>query len=205
VLPEETSEDGAPPSWPALPDPSAGDPPGDAAASAPVEPSVAGSSAAPASAPPGSACAGRRESGSTYPWSSEATRTPRWTIPAGPTVPTVWPSATAAPFSTAIDPSWVSVTLYAPLRIAIALPLEGTVPANVTLPPAGARTEAPGGAAMSMPRCWPAAYGCARSKLNPCTTWPVTGQLHPDADGTTTSALTTSAHATLLRICSSVV
>ncbi|MEZ5101407.1 MAG: hypothetical protein R3C15_16730 [Thermoleophilia bacterium] len=38
-------------------------------------------------------------------------------------------------------------------------PPPGTVPANVTTPAIGARTPVPGGAPMSIPRCWPPAYG----------------------------------------------
>jgi hypothetical protein len=37
------------------------------------------------------------------------------------------------------------------------LPLVGTVPAKLILPPAGARTDVPKGAPMSTPRCCPPA------------------------------------------------
>jgi hypothetical protein len=37
------------------------------------------------------------------------------------------------------------------------VPLDGTDPANVTVPATGATTSAPASAAMSIPRCWPAA------------------------------------------------
>jgi hypothetical protein len=143
---------------------------------------------------------GRSVSGSTYPSSSAAIRTPRWTTPDAATVPTAWPSVTASPLWTPIDPSSVSVTLYEPLRIDTLNPLLGTVPAKVTLPDAGATTAVPGVAEISIPRCCPAAYGCASSNENASTTVPVTGQLQPPADGTTTSALRASAHAILLRM-----
>jgi hypothetical protein len=60
---------------------------------------------------------GSRLVGSTYPWSSLARRTPRWTYgtetsgsPLGPIVPTAPPSSTAAPAATVIEPRCVSVT-----------------------------------------------------------------------------------------------
>ncbi len=106
---------------------------------------------------------GRNESGSTYPFGSDATRMPRWTYgpstsasPVGPTVPTGEPSATVAPLPTEIEPRWTNVTAYAsPVRIVTVRPLDGTEPANVTVPPAAASTGAPGCAARSMPRCSP--------------------------------------------------
>jgi hypothetical protein len=61
------------------------------------------------------------------------------------------------------------------------LPPLGTVPANETMPPAGATTGAPTVAAMSMPRCWPAEYGCARSKWKGRKTWPSTGHVQARA------------------------
>src|SRR5581483_1197533 len=94
-------------------------------------------------------------------------------VPLGPTVPTPSPSPTLAPFETSIDPRWVSVTEY-PSAVAIVtdFPLEGTVPAKVTVPADGARTAVPGDAPMSMPRCWPPAYGWLESKTNPSRTGP---------------------------------
>jgi hypothetical protein len=61
--------------------------------------------------------AGNRPSGSTYPFGSEATRTPMWTCGCGvtasllsPTVPTSAPSVAASPRATLVEPSWSSVT-----------------------------------------------------------------------------------------------
>jgi hypothetical protein len=56
-----------------------------------------------------------------------------------------------------------------------------TGPANSTLPAAGARTVAPTGAEMSIPRC-PGPYGPARAS-NPRTTAPVTGIHKPGTRG----------------------
>src|SRR3954454_17667841 len=99
--------------------------------------------------------------------------------PLGPTVPTAAPSATDAPFATATEPRWVRVTERASaVRIETVRPLEGTLPANVTTPAAGAPTGAPREPApMSMPRCWPAAYGWAGSNEYGATTGPVTGHV----------------------------
>jgi hypothetical protein len=89
----------------------------------------------------------------------------------GPTAPTTDPSLTSAPRVTPIDPRWSKVTVVANgVWIEIVLPPFGTVPANETTPSAGASTDAPIAAEMSMPRCWPPAYGWARSKLKPRTT-----------------------------------
>jgi hypothetical protein len=44
-----------------------------------------------------------------------------------------------------------------PVWIVTVLPLDGTLPANVTIPLAGARTNSPSSPATSMPRCAPAA------------------------------------------------
>ncbi len=62
---------------------------------------------------------------------------PRWTygpdtsgVPVGPTAPTTAPSATVAPFATAIEPRWVSVIDSPPgVSIVTDFPLDGTVPA----------------------------------------------------------------------------
>src|SRR5579872_5555300 len=116
---------------------------------------------------------------------------PRWTygtsksgVPLGPTVPTTAPSATALLRATPIEPRWVSVT-DSPSGVSIVtdFPLVGTVPAKLTTPEAGASTGTPVAAPTSMPRCWPAAYGCARSKEKPCRTGPFTGQVQAHADG----------------------
>ncbi len=114
-------------------------------------------------------------------------------VPLGPTVPTASPSPTVAPFDTPIEPRCVSVTEY-PSGVAIVtdLPLAGTVPAKVTTPPAGATTAVPVPAPMSIPRCWPPAYGCAESNVNPSRTGPWTGHVHALAAGAhSTSSRTT--------------
>jgi hypothetical protein len=87
-----------------------------------------------------------------------------------------------------VDPRWVSVTEY-PSRVWIVttLPLPGTVPANETVPEAGADTVVPVEAPMSMPRCWPAAYGSSPS-TNFWSTGPFTGQDQLAAVGANTSA-----------------
>src|SRR5262249_51106331 len=125
----------------------------------------------------------------------------RWTygtdcsgVPLGPTVPTTAPSLTAAPLATPIEPRCVSVTEY-PSAVSIVRlsPLVGTKPAKLTVPFAGATTVSPGALApMSMPRCWPASYGCASSYENGCSTRPCTGQLHALATGTQTRNTTTT-------------
>jgi hypothetical protein len=57
-----------------------------------------------------------------------------------------------------IVPNWTSVTEYpSGVWIVTLLPLVGTVPAKLIFPPAGARTDVPRGAPMSMPRCCPPA------------------------------------------------
>jgi hypothetical protein len=58
------------------------------------------------------------------------------------------------------------------VRIVIVLPFVGTVPTKLTTPEAGASTGAPCPAPIAMPLCWPAAYGCARSKENDWRTGP---------------------------------
>jgi len=72
--------------------------------------------------------------------------------------------------------------------IVTALPLTGTVPTNETYPEAGAATVVPDGPPMSIPRCWPAAYGSSPS-TNFCSTGPLTGQLQAPAAGTITRAM----------------
>jgi hypothetical protein len=64
-----------------------------------------------------------------------------------------------------------------PARTLTVKPDEPAVPANSTSPPAAATTVAPTGAAMSMPRCCPAAYGSAPFLYDVMTS-PETGQVH---------------------------
>ena len=93
------------------------------------------------------------------------------------------PSATVvAPAATAIEPRCVSVTA-SPSAVAIVthLPEPGTVPANVTVPAAGAThgvARAGGDVDAAM---LPAAYGCAGSKTNGWSTGPPTGHVHARA------------------------
>ncbi len=121
---------------------------------------------------------------------------PRWTygdctsgVPLGPIVPTTAPSATASPFATPVEPRCVSVTAY-PSAVVIVTdrPESGTVPANVTSPAAGARTDAPASAPTSMPRCWPAAYGWLGSNENGWSTGPDAGHVQALPAGATSSA-----------------
>jgi hypothetical protein len=90
---------------------------------------------------------------------------------------------------TAIDPNWVSVTDQpSEVRIVTDFPLPGTVPANVTIPPAGAGIVSPAEPATSMPRCWPSAYGCVGSKANASRTGPLAGHVHAEAGAANASA-----------------
>ena|GEM_PF-5375661 len=60
------------------------------------------------------------------------------------------------------------------------IPDEPTAPTKRTVPAAAATTGAPAGAATSMPRCWPAAYGSAATRYG-VTTRPATGHVQPSA------------------------
>jgi hypothetical protein len=145
-------------------------------------------------------CAGKNRSGSRYPFGSSMRRMPRWTYgtscstsPLGPIVPTADASATVSPRRALVEPRWVSVTEYpSGVWIVSVLPLTGTVPTNETVPDAGASTVAPDGAPMSIPLCWPAAYGSS-PKTNFCRTGPWTGQFHASADGAITRAAANTA------------
>src|SRR5918911_718443 len=108
--------------------------------------------------------------------------------PLGPIVPTTSPSATASPFATPIEPRCVSVTAYpSGVRIVSDVPFVGTVPANVTVPAAGASTGEPAAPPMSTPRCWPPRYGLLPSR-NGRRTAPSVDQLHAPAEGASQSA-----------------
>ena len=138
---------------------------------------------------------GRRPSGSTYPASWDATRTPRWTLatecsgsPLEPIVATDAPSSTASPFATSTVPRWTSVTAYpSAVRIVRLRPYVGSEPAKLTVPDAGARIDDPAGPATSMPRCCPAAYASPPS-ANGRRTSPSAGQDHAAAGPDRTSA-----------------
>jgi hypothetical protein len=129
---------------------------------------------------------------------------PRWTygpdtsgVPVGPAAPTTAPSAIAAPSATTIEPRCVSVTASPSGVVIVTLSPElGTVPANVTVPAAGATTGSPWPAPMSTPRCSPAEYGCAGSKTNGCRTGPLTGHVQARAAGTTKSPRRTASRRT---------
>ena len=69
-----------------------------------------------------------------------------------------------------------------------ALARRRTEPANVDRPAAGASTVEPAAPPTSMPRCCPAAYGCAGSKRNGCRTAPVQASVHALAAGASRSA-----------------
>lgn len=71
-------------------------------------------------------------------------------------------------------------------------PEPGTVPANETLPDAGAATGSPSAPETSMPRCWPAAYGWAWSNENGWTTAPPVGQVQAAAVSASTRLAKTS-------------
>jgi hypothetical protein len=71
-------------------------------------------------------------------------------------------------------------------------PLEGTEPANVTVPPAAASTGAPDSAPMSIPRCWPPAYGLPLSNENGRATGPFAGHVHAPAGDTNPKTEATS-------------
>jgi hypothetical protein len=108
-------------------------------------------------------------------------------------VPTGAPSTTAPFLLTVIEPRWVRVTEYpSGVSIVTLFPEDGTEPANVTVPEAGASTVEPAVAPTSMPRCCAAAYGCAGSKRKGCRTEPVAGQVHALAAGASKSAASTA-------------
>jgi hypothetical protein len=176
--------------------------PGEVATGVGVEtgPSEAAGSGAPTAGGGSAIRAGSNVVGSTYPWSWSARRTPSCTYgpltPGSspwPRVPTLSPSATVAPFATAIDPSSVSVTDQpSGVRMVTDFPLPGTVPANVTTPAAGATTVSPAAPPMSIPRCWPAAYGWAGSNENGSRTEPLDGHVHASAGAAKASAATST-------------
>ncbi len=81
------------------------------------------------------------------------------------------------------------------VRMDTVLPWVGTVPANVTEPPDGARTSSPSSAAMSTPRCCPAAYGSEPSAKGRSTS-PRAGQAQASpALGTASAEMSTTTNA----------
>ncbi len=132
---------------------------------------------------------GSKDSGSTYE-SAAPTRTPRWTYatscsgsPEGPGSAIDAPSSTVAPRLTSSVPRWVRDAL-CPSRVAIVTvrPCVGTCPANVTSPPAGARTTLAPPRAMSTPRCCPPAYLLSETE-NSRSTGPLAGHAHAHEAG----------------------
>jgi hypothetical protein len=131
---------------------------------------------------------------------SEVRRTPRKTdgtdtsgVPLQPTVATMSPSDTAAPFLTPIVPRWTSVTENpSDVWIVITLPLVGTVPANDTVPAVGASTATPSSAPIVIPRCWPPVYG-SEPRVKGRRTGPRTGHVHARTAGAAASTSTARA------------
>jgi hypothetical protein len=104
------------------------------------------------------------------------------------------------PRVTAIEPRWTSVAVWPKgVWIDTVFPPVGTVPAKVTRPSAGASTSVPARALRSTPRCWPAAYGCARSKEKGRSTGPSTGQVHACALATGNASAQSATRATANR------
>jgi hypothetical protein len=121
----------------------------------------------------------------------------------GPIVPTPSPSATVAPFATVTEPRWTSVTDHpSSVWIVTVRPFDGTVPANVTIPLAGARTDCPSSPATSIPRCAPDAYGADESNENCRRTRPSVGQVQAPAAGTTASATVSGSRSRRIHITS---
>jgi hypothetical protein len=140
---------------------------------------------------------GSSPSGSMYV-SSPPALTPRWTYgtsysgsPEGPEAAIASPSPTRSPFLTRSGPRWVSEALCSPATIVTVRPCVGTWPANVTSPDTGARIADPPTTAMSIPRCWPAAYLSAATE-NSRRTAPSAGHAHARADGPAASAHATT-------------
>src|SRR5439155_16202849 len=83
------------------------------------------------------------------------------------------------------EPRCVKLTASpSPVWIVSVRPFVGTEPAKLTTPAAGASTGAPASAPIAMPRCCPAAYGCAGSNENVSSTGPLTGHVHAPAHRT---------------------
>ena len=116
-------------------------------------------------------------------------------MPLGPTVPTAAPSTTRALRSTLTEPRWVRLTARpSAVWIVTLRPFVGTVPAKLTTPGAGASTGVPPSAPIAMPRCCPAAYGCAGSNENVSSTGPRTGHVHACAPGTKIAKMSATGH-----------
>jgi hypothetical protein len=122
-------------------------------------------------------------------------------VPLGPTVPSGAPSATESFCCTTIEPRCVRLTASpAAVWIVTVLPFAATVPAKLTTPAAGASTGAPASAPIAMPRCWPAAYGCAWSNEKVWSTGPRTGHVQALAHGTKSTSRRTAGASRRIRI-----
>src|SRR5262245_58209230 len=117
--------------------------------------------------------------------------------PLGPLVPTTSPWLTCVPTETPIEPRWTSVTDQpSSVRTVRQSPWVGSPPANATTPVVAEHTSEPLGAPMSIPRCWPPAYG-SPSAANGLSTGPSTGHAQADAPGASASAAIITTRAAL--------
>jgi hypothetical protein len=80
------------------------------------------------------------------------------------------------------------------LRSATVRPDEPTFPANVIVPPTAATTRLPTGAPMSMPLCWPPAYGLPPFRYG-VRTGPLIGHVQPAAEAVEQDSWTVAASA----------
>jgi hypothetical protein len=95
--------------------------------------------------------------------------------------------------ATLIEPRCVSVTEYpSGVSMVTLFPEDGTVPAKLTVPAAGASTGEPSEPPRSIPRCCPAAYGCEGSNRNGWSTGPPAGHVQALAAGASKSAAKTT-------------
>src|SRR5829696_2334579 len=95
-----------------------------------------------------------------------------------PTPPSRSPADTRSPARTAADERWrYDVSKPSSVRTLTVSPEEPATPAKRTSPAAAATTGAPTLPAMSMPRCWPAAYGSSPLRYGVMTS-PRSGHVH---------------------------
>jgi hypothetical protein len=154
----------------------------------------------------GAARGGSSERGSTYV-SPSPTRTPRCTygrscsgVPDAPACAIGCPSSTRSPRRTSSEPRWIREALWpSVVEMVIVSPCVGTVPANVTSPAAGERTGDEASAAMSSPRCWPAAYRSSATEYSR-RTGPSAGHDQAWATGVAVSAPATTMTAASRRV-----
>ncbi len=86
-----------------------------------------------------------------------------------------------------------------PVRTLTVSPDEPAVPAKRTSPPAAATTGAPTSPAMSMPRCWPEAYGSSPLRYGVITS-PLSGQTQSAHAGGTSNRRASTAVAAEVRM-----